>query len=537
MTDSIEEVIFPAIGLVFLLLGIVLLASILFSAFNPYDQIAFINAEKLRAKIDEACMTNNVMTTNSIELRQNTPSFTWAFSILPRWLIRSGGDPNYVLYYEAFPPGEATGWEVYHDMQARIITPVTDDFLKSQPTQYAGQSVMEYVKEKVEKAYTGSDKIDSIIISNIVLSEDFRADYRIDKKELEKFTSGGGSFGGAGASTSWKGGPVEEAKKSEEKFFSYGKWRDQDKDTKIPLTGADNVFMFSNYMSLSPSEKTAIKYMPCGVNSLCLKTRSGIYSFPLHQCNVKGVPIINDILIDYNGGGDVPLGKKLLNNVKSALGGLLIWITKGTSPGADLAGGGLIASAISDSLVNSLQYKLSEFYIVSPCTISDKQQLNKITIQKKECKDVCESYISYPIYSYDSKNQKLNPTNNNHFVCTRSIGNTINNPPDNLMPGQCIVVSIAAKKSDYCWTPQPKDTGLISNLWNSVKQLYPPGVVASAVLNIGYGYPITGNTAFIAPNQNLDTDNMIILKPTQTALKEGEGFFESLDRKLFWGWP
>ena len=67
---SIPEIMFTTTSLLFLLIGVVLLVSIIMATFNPYDQIAFANTEKLRAKMDQACLNNQddpVATTAKLE--------------------------------------------------------------------------------------------------------------------------------------------------------------------------------------------------------------------------------------------------------------------------------------------------------------------------------------------------------------------------------------------------------------------------------------------------------------------------------------
>ncbi len=540
MVEAIEEVIFPAISLVFLLLGIVLLASILFSAFNPYDQIAFLNAEKLRAKIDEACFkgTGVEVSMDSFELRQNKPFATWIFTVLPRWLIRSSGDPNYVIYYESFPPGEATGWEIYHDMQNRLIVPITEEFLKN-PTDVNGNTipntpekapypaslVEEYVKQVAKKS---EDKnvgpIDSVIISNIVLSEDFRSDFVFKKPEA------------VGETDNWKGGIVPETKSAQQRFFSYGKWNKQGEETKIPL-GGDNQFVFSNYLGLSPVEKTAIKYMPCGENSLCLKTRSGVYSFPLRVCNKNDPNEIKSIQLNWDGGSHVSLGDEITTQAKAAvaIGAMLLKSGIIFKSGATA----LLIDAIRDIFKYRTSYKVGDFYAASPCALSSEDLPDEdysINIKKTPCsKNLCDSYISYPLYQYNAKSQELSPAGE-HYVCTQALGDHMSSlPPTGLDSGDCIEINIKSLTNGYCWTPYPRQSGGVERqtIWKEQTKKLSRDLATS--ISLFFGFPIYENTNFIASSS--DIDNIIVLNPTGTILKKIEGMFGDFDRKWWWGWP
>ena len=526
MTEAIQEVIFPAIGLVFLLLGIVLLVSILFSAFNPYDQIAFINAEKLRSKIDEVCMNSGGETLlMSFELKQNTPSFTWLFTILPRWLIRSGGDPNYVLYYESFPPGEGVGWEVYQDLQSRLITPVPENFLSSQNPPNNGQSVSTYA-ESVRNSYAmhGTNKVDSVIVNNIILNEGFRADYRKDKNSISP------------TSASWIGGPVNEAK-GKDKFFSYGSWKNSNMDSK-QSEGGDDVFVFSNYMSLSPSEKAAIKYMPCGVNSLCLKTRSGVYSFPLHQCNdIKNIQVVYDKRSITTVGDVVAVGTATVVT-SVVLAKVFVAVSK-ISGIAAIVGTGIVVEEAFNALVNGfLSYKKSDLAISSPCKISmDPSETEcglgniypgNIVIEKGSCNDAkfkCENVISYPIYEYNAKTgfldnaKRADKTNAIHYSCIEKVNDKTGHPQSSSYgpSDECIHITLTDIKAEgFCWTPDPY--GADSRITKA----------ASDALNFA---PIVHSLSYFDASGN----PVLVLNPSE--IKEMDTFVQRWEKQLSWGWP
>ncbi|MCX6815671.1 MAG: hypothetical protein NT120_02375 [Candidatus Aenigmarchaeota archaeon] len=541
MTEAIEEVIFPALGLVFLLLGIVLIASIIFTSFSPYDQIAFANAEKVSAAINEACFTpGRAVELNSIELRQNTPSFTWIFTILPRWLIRVNGDPNYVMYYEAFPPGEATGWEVYNDFQNRLFAPLPDiDPIDNRPFDgKSGREVSAYALRVLQnfKQRNPGQRVDEVIVNNILLSESFRSDFMV---KTEKSGTGGG------VTDMWEvGGPSSGGEPSStEKFFSYGKWKTQDLNTKIP--SGKNQFIFSNYASLTDLEKTSIKYQPCGENSLCLRTRSGVYSFPLDYCkNIKNIQLF------YHGGDTTTFGETVWDltefvggifvAVKSKIGGLL-------GLAVDAAAVGIAYDGAKDLTSNAIQYKAGDFYLASPCSIVDDNPGDgeDITVESTSCSDsICVSAIEYPMYTYNAESGTLKKLGKNHYVCTQNIGTKIDTPPSNPISGNCIKVNIEYRKKYYCWTPAPYSATLgeaaLNVFFGRTIGSTPPittllrGFQVDSIRLI-YGLPINKNNDFLAASGTVG--NVILSKPTETTLKQGEDFLGAVDRKWWWGWP
>lgn len=288
--QSIAEIMYTMMSLLFLLLGTVLLFSILMATINPYDQMAFANVEKLRATMDQVCFTGQDATI-SFSLPQNTPYFTSVVSVMPLWIIRTNGDPNYVVYYESFPAGDATGWEIYHNMQNRVLAPYKGNDGDN------ADAVFEYAK-KVRDEWSQvisrddvelkSDGIEGVIINNIMLGGQ-RSDYFGGDKEIADGGSsfGSGAGGGAGTTRDYGGQPLT---------HTHGQWKELQNpgsENPVPAEG-DNTFIFNNYRTLTSFEKASIKYAPCGDNSLCLKTRTGVYRFPLRHCNIKYVEIVYD---------------------------------------------------------------------------------------------------------------------------------------------------------------------------------------------------------------------------------------------------
>ena len=288
---SISEVMYTMMSLLFLLLGVVLLVSITMSTIDPYDQMAFANVEKLRASMDEACFTGSPVTVANFQLPQNTPKFTSLISVMPIWIIRTNGDPNFVLYYESFPAGDATGWEIYQGLENRLVTHLPLGYENRLPADVKtySNSVRDLWHDRVENddIELTSKRIEGVIVNNVVIGSRRTDFYYGPNSPYGGFA--GGQSGGAGASGSWdaSSGPVDVGPDSTlVALGKFGEWRDlQNPDSENPVASeGDNAFIFNNYKVLTSFEKSAIKYAPCGDNALCLKTRTGVYKYPLRQC-------------------------------------------------------------------------------------------------------------------------------------------------------------------------------------------------------------------------------------------------------------
>lgn len=270
-------------SLLFLLLGVVLLVSIIASTIDPYDQIAFANVERLRASMDEACFTGSPVTVSDFKLPQTTPKFTSLVSVMPIWIIRTNGDPNFVLYYESYPPGDATGWEIYQGMENRLVTHLPDGFddRTREDVITHVESVRQLWHDEVvedDSVELVSKKLEGIIVNNIML----------DRRRSDFYYGPEGGFGSRRTrGDDWRDpGPVNAGPESAyASLGKFGEWRELEGqgETAVPSEG-DNVFKFNNYKGMASFEKSAVKYAPCGDNSLCLKTRSGVHRFPLRQC-------------------------------------------------------------------------------------------------------------------------------------------------------------------------------------------------------------------------------------------------------------
>jgi len=323
-TESIERMAFVAVEVVIVILGAVFLLQILSGIIKTgNEESAFASAEKLRSAINEACIRNIDDLDNAIEvelkLNQASSSLAeidFAESYVGKFLLKmSGDDPSYILYYEMFPPGEAVGWEVYHDIGYRAIG---------------------MLPENADYSTAGSFVTNTQALANSIA---------VEKPTDEKLTA----FIGNVQPVSFDPTTGQETSRGYSEFFGLGEWE--------PHPGKESGnFIFDNYAALSVINKTLLKYLPCGNNSLCLKTTKGIYSFPLDYCkNIENIQYIQ--LLDPSQG---------------------------------------------------VESKYSDFYLASPCEVTALVYLtdcsegitvwNWVILPEEEGN--CKRHTSYPMYSY-----------------------------------------------------------------------------------------------------------------------------------------
>ncbi len=285
----LEQGAFVVIDIVLLLLTLGLLIKSLGLVFNPDKQIVTFNTEFLKSKIDYACQHPNEMSSLSkFAFPQPTPSkLLGASDFLAQFSIAGSksADPHYVLYYEAFPVGEAVGWEVYHsNFDSRIVVPFYYTNFSEKFTENGKPKIGKYitgddVKGFFEemKDYTNTIEIEAatkgielkktkkpILFNNIILSGSLNVlpqeTPTPPTKDISSFVSGEGNA---------------------------GKW--------MTLGSNDRKFEFSDYLGLSDEERTYLKYRPCGDNSLCLKTRDGVEAIQLSEaCRGKYFQLFYD---------------------------------------------------------------------------------------------------------------------------------------------------------------------------------------------------------------------------------------------------
>jgi len=138
------------IEVIIIVVGLFAILSIVRTWWQPHKQIAFSNAELLRTAIDDVCAGGGPKTIN-FNFPQPKPITFGRFGMgpMPKMMIKTSGDPNYLLYYENFPPGEAYHWEIY------TIQPV---------------KIVDFLLDKRRFGYWRSDN--PFLISNIVLGNE-----------------------------------------------------------------------------------------------------------------------------------------------------------------------------------------------------------------------------------------------------------------------------------------------------------------------------------------------------------------------------
>jgi hypothetical protein len=440
---------------------------------------------------------------------------------MPIWIINTNGDPNYVLYYEAFPASDAVGWEVYQNMQNRLVVPYNGG---DGDTYEDVEKFMNDVEKKAEEL--GVNPLEGIIINNIILNSN------------TIISQGERVEGGTG---------LQSGNELLSEIPDYGDWSNKDYD-ETPSAG-DNFYKFSNYMSLNAFEKSAIKYIPCGDHTLCLKTREGVYTFPLRNCNnIKSVQLI------YNGAGDENYEKTVAEIVGVKGSGTVRNFIKGLpfsgllSKFLLLGKTVLLYDLVSDVIERHVSFKISNFGIVSPCSI-DEAKITLTSCKKTQPEipgyidsvyEPCTNVIKYPLFQYDPNSEKLNVVRKNgeiveHYMCVESVGTSIHDLPgassDKFSTDDvCLQVEITKIKDDYCWTPNPyKDVGEVG-FWGQIKDFFAQDLIRGSITYFLVP-PVQNNSAYIADTQT------IVLGPTDIAMERGKGFFDAFQRKWWWGWP
>jgi len=501
---------------------------------NANLQVALLNTQVLKTKINEACITGSA-TMDGFQFPQSLPPKvinSVFFNALGKLSINAAGDPHYVLYYEAFPYAEGVGWEVHQNLDNRMFAPYKhpDD---TGTGWSIGRAVFEEALEdhiiavdrlyleRLGTAVPGTPEDDvrqnhpqllsyprSVVITNIELTDLLGAVPAYSMSKPAEQEEG-------------EAPPIieEQIRTATE---SFGEW---ERD--------DTFFAFANYRGLNKLQQSSIKYRPCGDNTLCLKTREGVYTFPLgEECkNVDyigikydsteskwvrwGVPLgivaTGGIALYAMGAGSmaITVGKGLLNTIKTLIGYPVLAIPAGYA-------GARIYSYVASWY---LSYKKSDLYVASPCNID-----GTLTVERVSCDRVCGKMVTYPIYKV---NKDTVENIGEHATCLDNIGGELDewNRLGSLGNGQgsqCLLITLDEKPSNYCWTPNP----------------YPAGVAnfdIRLVASMG-ALPIRDNTFYIS-----DTDNQAVVV---NKMAGGEFSTKEFFKHLFesavdidWVWP
>ncbi len=545
---GMDQALWWVLDVILVLLSLALFAAIM-GSLEPDKQIAILNTELLRSKMNEACL-NGRSTMDKFNLQQPKPNnMLGAFDVLPRFAINTGGDPQYVLYYEAFPPGEAIGWEFYHNFPDRFVGTFDarnyhelQGKLVTVGSSITGNDVDTFIRlmknhEESIRVEGSSYSEKNTLVSNVILNPYMNVIPTEDAKPAVELMKGVNDTGNLGA----------------------------------PSEANRDFFEFSSYVSLSKQDQTYIKYRPCGPYSLCLKTREGVYSFPLEQCRSAGIQYVQLVYdardIDLGkiipggaiaGAGTATVIKPGFRNVLTSAAKFICTKPPWGTLVCAVAGGALSVLGLRSAgevLSFSLRYKVSDFYIASPCSITNDPRTIEIT-RLNDCGGMtpptCKHFIKYPVYAYEAiGGQKSITYMNDHYTCVDSIDDidTQDRIPQLAGETKCLRVKITSVKNDYCWTKNPylaRNTGADQSLrdfWERIKfitgiDILFPGddTVKSDVTQL---MQKIGNLPVKDTTNYLSNTKSIVLKSTTV----GEGLFEKSRSvvgntfELTWAWP
>ena len=333
------------------LLLIVLLIFFSFVSTNkPYDQIAVANFDKLATAINKVCVeqTDQII---SFDLDQPKP-FSFIGGVRNEVLniitnvgkvsmLSLGGDPNYVIYYESFPAGDAWAWEEYLEMPERKVVYYNPPLTKTSDKGVYEEGLETIkgasgkLKNYLEKVNIGSKPV-PFVIGNVVLDN-------VDISVSESYSP----MYGAG---------------------SDGVWNEERKSIKA-------FYKFTEFFQLSVIDKGLSKYRTCGENMLCMKTMSGIMRTPLVGCE------------KYNTLGDGSLG----NGLKIFMDKPKSWKYYEDNPKfwGDVWRG---VKFVFDPDIGKKEKQQRSVSIASPCSTE------KLHIEFYNCECAKGSVNSYPIF-------------------------------------------------------------------------------------------------------------------------------------------
>jgi hypothetical protein len=532
----IEDVSFWLIKIILLFIFLYLVYKLVVSYANPDMQNALLSTERLRAKINEACLNGDqVVVMDNFRLTQPKPSKMWGLTdVLPRFAISSGGDPNFVLYYEAFPVGEAIGWEVYQDFGTRVITPfkavvdpVTSDEFKDIVLNVHLKSIEDDLKIRF------SDYERNMLVNNILLDNDVRA------VPAGYISSDVGPLDYDGF------GSVDETDEEPNPVISkknpLGTW------VKDAPTEKDDRYVFKNYRSLTQLEQSFIKYRPCGDNSLCLKTRDSVYRFPLDEScsDVEYIQFVYD--------------NREPNVLKIAPGVITVSLLAVTKVSIlKYAGRWGFVGALTSILYSfheiiafPLRYKVSDFYAASPCSFEtlEIEKLDSCNIPADDFVEshkmyLCKNMIKYPIYDYGETIRIMG----DHYTCVDSLGDDFGVKKNEEYhtenhEGPCIRITATGEIGDFCFTRDPEITqftdpnSVLPEWLQNIRNFFHINEKLTVVMSELFGgTPVRDTTIFFNVPNPPTTEN-VVLKPASIAESILGENREAYQKAWSWGWP
>lgn len=491
---------------VYLVMGVILVSVLaggtlwLLSIIPSNEQVARLNTELLRSKIHEACIKENTeIELQGFSLPQVKPANFVAANILAAYRIKGLGDPEFVLYYEAFPIGEGLGWEVYqsNSIGHRIFAPITvnsedlRDINNFEKALYLGENSRynKAFQEAIKKEPEISRERVFVVIPNIMLSDYVNIIPTSEAKPV-----------------------LPTIGKVEYKKGNAGEW--------IYKNKLDQQDLFRLDLSLSNDQKSFVKYRPCGVRSLCLKTPETVARIPLSSaCNDIQYVHLNYVASD---------SRKLQTSVAVATGGAVTIAAVAYGPAIAAVAAGKLATLppiviksaafgkwlLSKALfilrnipfLNTLykvgvttvitkegyeglhafsglivvafaSVKTSDFYVASPCTIDSTVTIKKIdcSLLKGSGPDRCERWLKYPIYNvFVDENGKKVQEVGTHYQCVEGLGPP-GNPdvkPDDAPSGKCLQVTVKDPPQGFCWTKNAYREQWRSWFYNDVSSFF-----------------------------------------------------------------
>jgi len=527
---ALDDVVLMLVSLILLVIFVWLLISIWGTVFNPDLQTSVLNTDLLRSKINEACAGSPnkdvpAAVLKGFALPQPKPLSLLGVDFLPAFAIKSGGDPHYVLYYESFAPGDATGWEVFHkDFGYRFIAPFeyppdkinsdggipdTGDFIK-QLNDYAG-----IVSQEAQDKFPDTANKNVVLVNNVILTQALNV---IPNQKPRAIT--------------------EIKEQPEPTTGNLGKW------------ASTNKFEFFGYSTLASVDRTLIKYRPCGTNALCLKTRDAVYKFPLDEkaCgNVKYVELVYDARgnRDKNlekafgwtavgAGGSAALykaaGSTFLKVVSKFVPSPVAWVSWAVTIGG-IAYSGYEAAA--HFMATVVSYKVSDFNLASPCRINSDVQIYKQPCKSLQDDYKCDKMIKYPMYEYEVSKVDGKVTAKkagDHYACVDKIqnideatsGKVVSTDGMFSSDDMCIRIQVNNMPDGFCWTPDP---------YKSDGSFFTKNIFTQTIESV------LGLSPTVESTDYLKNTNAIALVPPDVYKQKLENWLEVFERKWWWAWP
>ena len=237
----------------------------MFTAVKPYNQIALANFDKLSTAIQKACIEGNDQHIEFTIDQAKPFSFVGdasgtlnvLFDIGKKVSLAAGGDPAYVVYFEAFPPGDAWAWEEFLKMPSRnVIYYVPSGNLNiGDKIENAREKLRTYLANQI------GENPNPFVVGNIILDD---LDVKISKSTSPMFGAG-----------------------------SVGKWNIDQESLAQSEGEVDEQYLrafygFVEFFSIDDTQQSLLKYRACGENSLCMKTNTGVLRAPLTNCAIPG---------------------------------------------------------------------------------------------------------------------------------------------------------------------------------------------------------------------------------------------------------